>query len=166
MVLIDKACFQHNMTYGKYKDFTKRRKIEKVLKDKAFKITSNPKYDGYQRGLASMVYKFFEKKSTGSGIKCQINYSQMGFINQLLKKPKRRKVYSLFKDNIWGVDLADMQLSSKYNKRIKILLCVIDIFNKYAWVAPLKDKNIETVLLEDVLLIGLKFLQLKKNTVP
>ena len=59
-----------------------------------------------------------------------------------------------------------MQLLSKYNKRIKILLCVIDIFNKYAWVAPLKDKNIETFLLEDVLLIGLMFLKLKKNTVP
>ena len=95
----------------------------------------------------------------------QINYLQKAstnWINQLLKKPKRRKVYSLFKDNIWCVDLADMQLLSKCNKGIRFLLCVIDIFNKYAWVAPLKDKNIETILLEDVLLIGLKFLKLKK----
>ena len=134
MVLIDKACFQHDMAYRKYKDFTKKREIEKVLKDKAFKITSNPKYDG-----------------------CQINYSQMGFINQLLKKPP------LFRDNIWGVNLADMQLLSKYNKGIKFLLCFIDIFNKYAWVAPLKDENIEKILPENVLLIGLKFLELKKK---
>ena len=55
-----------------------------------------------------------------------------------------------------------MQLLSKCNKGIRFLLCVIDIFNKYAWVAPLKDKNIETILLEDVLVIGLKFLKLKK----
>ena len=56
-----------------------------------------------------------------------------------------------------------MQLLSKYNKGIKFLLCVIDIFNKYAWVAPLKDENIEKILPENVLLIGLKFLELKKN---
>ena len=50
-------------------------------------------------------------------------------------------MYSSFKDNIWGVDLADMQLISKYNKGIKYLLCVIDLFSKYAWVIPLKDKK-------------------------
>ena len=50
-------------------------------------------------------------------------------------------MYSSFKDNIWGVDLADMQLISKYNKRIKYLLCVIDLFSKYAWVFPLKNKK-------------------------
>ena len=64
----DKACFQHDMAYGKSKDLVKRTQSDKVLRDKAFKITSNPKYDGYQRGLASMVYKFFDKKSKGSGI--------------------------------------------------------------------------------------------------
>ena len=52
---------------------------------------------------------------------------------------------SSFKDNIWGVDLADMQLLSKYNKRIKYLLCVIDFFSKYAWVVPLKDKKGTTI---------------------
>ena len=52
-----------------------------------------------------------------------------------------KKVYSTFKDNIWGVDLADMQLLTKYNKGIRFLLCVIDIFSKYAWVVPLKDKK-------------------------
>ena len=56
------------MAYGKSNDLVKRRKSDKVLKDKAFKIASDPKYDGYQRGLASMVYKFLDKKSKGSGI--------------------------------------------------------------------------------------------------
>ena len=60
---LDKACFQHDMAYGKSKDLVKRTQSDKVLKDKAFKIASDPKYDGYQRGLALMVYKFFDKKS-------------------------------------------------------------------------------------------------------
>ena len=61
---LDKACFQHDMAYGKSKDLVKRTQSDKVLRDKAFKIAS----DGYQRGLASMVYKFFDKRSKGSGI--------------------------------------------------------------------------------------------------
>ena len=65
----------------------------------------------------------------------------MNFIHQLLENLKKRKVYSTFKDKIWGVDLANMQLLSKYNKGIRFLLCVIDIFSKYAWVVPLKDKK-------------------------
>ena len=60
---------------------------------------------------------------------------------QIIKKIKRRKVYSSFRDNICGVDLADMQSLSKYNKGIKYLLCAIDLFSKYAWVVPLKDKR-------------------------
>ena len=60
---LDKACFQHDMAYGKSKDLVKRTQSDKFLRDKAFKIASDPKYDGYQRGLASMVYKFFDKKS-------------------------------------------------------------------------------------------------------
>ena len=59
----------------------------------------------------------------------------------IIKKFKKRKVYSSFKDNIWGVDLADMQLLSKFNKGLRFLLCVIDIFSKHAWVIPLKDKK-------------------------
>ena len=57
----------------------------------------------------------------------------MNFINQLLENFKKRKVYSSFKDNIWGVDLADMQSLSKCNKGTKYLLCAIDLFSKYAW---------------------------------
>ena len=66
---LDKAGFQHDMAYGKYKDLEKRAQSDKVLKHKAFEIANNPKYDGYQRGLASMVYKFFDKKSKGASIK-------------------------------------------------------------------------------------------------
>ena len=65
---LDKPCFQHDMAYGKTKDLVIRTQSEKVLKDKAFKIASDPKYDDYQRELASMVYKFFDKKSKGRGI--------------------------------------------------------------------------------------------------
>ena len=70
---LDKACFQHYMAYGEYKDLNKIRQSEKVLRDKAFEIASNVKYDGYQRGLASMVYKFFDKNSRGAGIKSMPN---------------------------------------------------------------------------------------------
>ena len=65
---LDKACFEHDMANGKSKDLTKRTQSDKVLRDKAFKIASDPKYDGYQRGLALMVYKFFDKISSGSGV--------------------------------------------------------------------------------------------------
>ena len=65
---LDKACFQHDMVYGDFKDLAKRTIADKILRDKAFKIASNQKYDGYQRGLGSIVYTFFDKKSQGSGI--------------------------------------------------------------------------------------------------
>ena len=146
---LDKACFQHDMAYGKTKDLVKRTQSDKVLKDKAFKIASDPKYDGYQRGLASMVYKFFDKKSKGSGISASLanksanepNYQLANELHKpIIKNFLKRTVYSGFKDNIWDVDLADMQSLSKYNKGIKYLLCAIDLFSKYAWVITIKDK--------------------------
>ena len=73
---LDEACFQHDMAYGDFKDLKRRTKSDKVLKDKVFVIASNPKYDGYQRGLASMVYNFFNKKSKGNGIKNEIKENQ------------------------------------------------------------------------------------------
>ena len=66
---LDKASFQHDMAYGDFKDLQRRTQSDKALKYKASEISSNPKYDGYQRGLSSMVYTFFDKKSKGSGIK-------------------------------------------------------------------------------------------------
>ena len=136
------------MAYGKSKYLIKRTQSDQVLKDKAFKIASNPNYDGYQRGLVSMVYKFFDKKSAsldkskGSGIINEPNYQLANELHKpIIRKFKKRKVYSSFRDNIWGVDLADVQSLSKYNKGIKYLLCVIDLFSKYAWVIPIKDKK-------------------------
>ena len=128
---IDKACFQHDMAYGKSKDLVKRTQSDKVSRDKTFKIASNPKYDGYQRGLASMVYKFFDKKSKGSGITNEFNYQLANELHKpIIRKFKKIKVYSSFKDNIWGVDLADMQSLSKFNKEFKYLLCAIDYLLK------------------------------------
>ena len=139
---LDEACFQHDMAYGKSKDLVKRTQSDKVLREKAFKIASDPKYDGYQRGLASMLYKFFDKKSSGSGITNESNYQLANELHKpIIRKFKKGKVYSSFKDNIWGVDLADMQSLSKYNKGIKYLLCAINLFSKYTWVIPLKDKK-------------------------
>ena len=141
---LNKACFQHDSAYADHKDLINRTKADKVLRDKAYNIASIPKYDSYQRCLASMVYKFFYKKSVGSGINT-IKSSSLILADELhkpiIKKFKKRKVYSQFKDNIWGVDLADMQSLSKKNKGIKYHLCVIDLYSKYAFVIPLKDKK-------------------------
>ena len=113
-----------------------------MLRDKAFKIACDPKYHGYQRGLGSMVYKFFDKKSSGSGITNKLNDQLAAKLHRpIIRKLKKRKGYSSFRDNIWGVDLADMQSLSKYNKGIKYLLCAIDLFSKYAWVISLEDKK-------------------------
>ena len=149
---LDKACFQHDMADGDFKDLKRRTASDKVLRDKAFNIAKNPKYDGYQRGLASMVYKFFDKKSasltdksvSGSGVDIPLEFNEQ--LAEELHKPinknfKKRTVYLGFRYNIWGADLADMQLISKFNKGFKFLLCVIDIFNKNPWVVPLKDKK-------------------------
>ena len=111
------------MAYGGLKDLARKTGSDRVLRNEAFNIGKNPKYDGYQKGLASMVYKFFNKKSTsleykspvGSGIKNDIN-------------------------------LADMQLISKFEKVIRFLLCVIDIYSKYAWIITLKDTNCVSIV--------------------
>ena len=91
-----------------------------------------------------MVYKFFDKKSIGSGVKKLKNSSLIlayELHKAVIKKFHKRKVHTQFKDNIWGVDLADMQSLSKKDKGIKYLLCAIDLFSKYAFVIPLKDKK-------------------------
>ena len=140
---LDKACFTHDAAYSDSKNPTKRTVADKILKNKAFDIAKDPKYDGYQRGLAPMVYKFFDSKVSGSGAKLTLQNEQLAeeLHKPIIRKFEKRKVYSTFKDNTWGVDLADMQLLSKYNKGIRFFLCVIDIFSKYAWVVSLKDKK-------------------------
>ena len=142
---LDKACFQHDSAYADHKDLINRTKADKVLRDKAYNIASNPKYDGYQRGLASMVYKFFDSK-VASPDKNSAGKSSSSILADELHKPiikkfEKRKVYSQFKDNIWGVDLADMQSLSRKKKGIKYLLFIIDLYSKYAFVIPLKDKK-------------------------
>ena len=111
-------------------------------------------------GLASMVYNFFDKKSTSildkpvAGSRVNIDTNKSAFDNEklaeelhkpIIRKFKKRTVYSGFKDNIWGDDLADMQLINKFKKGFKFLLCFIDTFIKYAWVLLLKDKESITV---------------------
>ena len=66
---LDKACFQHDMAYEDFKDLTRGTASNKILHDKAFNIAKNPKYDGYQHGLASIFHKFCDEKTSGSGIK-------------------------------------------------------------------------------------------------
>ena len=128
-----------------------RRQSDIVLKNKALKIATDPRVNGYQRGLASMVYKFFNERTKGSGINNKGNLLVNPQLAEELHKPniknfKRRKVHSSFKDNIWDVDLADMQLISKYSKGIRYCLCVIDLFSRYAWVIPLKNKKGESIV--------------------
>ena len=139
---LDKACFQHYSAYANHKDLINRTETDKVLKNKAYDIASNPKYDGYQRGLASMVYNFFDKKSTVSRIARDSSSILADELHKpIINKFNKRKVYSQFKDNIWGVDLADIQPLSRKNKGIKYLLCAIDLYSEYAFVVPLKDKK-------------------------
>ena len=89
-----------------------------------------------------MVYKLFDNKSSGSGIDAESNYQLANELHwQIIRQFKRRKVYSSFRNNIWGVDLTDVQPLIKYNKGIKYLLCAIDVFSKYARVVPLKNKR-------------------------
>ena len=145
---LDKACFKHDAAYAKYKDVENRLISDQKLRNSAYDIASNPKYNGYQIGLASMVYKCSDSKvapldkktMSGKGIKNnKILADELH--KPVIKTFNKRKVYSKFRDNVWGVDLADMQSLSKKNKGIKYLLCAIDLFSKYAFVIPLKDKK-------------------------
>ena len=160
---LDKGCFQHDMKYGDFKDLARRTASDKVLRDKAFNIAQNPRYDGYWWGIGS-VYNFFDKKSAslsdkplwGSGVNTHENdkikqsqhpldlathQSAEELHKPIIRKFEKRTVYSRFRDNIWVADLADMQLSSKLNKGLRFLLRAIDIFSKYAWSVYLKDKK-------------------------
>ena len=134
---LDKACFQHDAAYADNKDLLNRTRADKILRYKAYGIANNPQYNGYQRGLASMVYKFFDtkasspdKKIVGSGTTKSSSLERVNenikLANELhkpiIRKFNKRKVYSSFKENIWAADLPD-------------------IFSKYSFVVPLKDKK-------------------------
>ena len=140
---LDKACFKHDAAYAKYKDVENRLISDQKLRNSAYDIASNTKYNGYQRGLVSVVYKFFDSKvapidkkamsgkgnTKHSSLECMENNKILAeelhkpvikkFIlaeelhKPVIKKFIKRKVYSQFRDNIWGVDLADMQSLSK-----------------------------------------------------
>ena len=118
---LDKACFTYNAAYSDSKDLSKRTVADKILRNRAFNIAKDR--------LASMVYKFFDKKSKGRGVK-HVNTKLTPQNQQLaeelhksiIRKFEKRKVHAAFKDNIWGADLADMQLLSRYNKGIRFLL--------------------------------------------
>ena len=137
------------MAYEDFKDLARRTASDKAFRDKAFNIAKNKKYDGYQRGLASMVYKFFDKKPKGGSFNNEIKQKEQlaeELHKPIIKKSQKRRVCSSFKDNIWGDDLASMQLLSTINKETRFLLCAIDICSKYAWVVPLKDKECITII--------------------
>ena len=169
ITIVDRACFQYDMAYEDFKDLPRRTASDKVLCYKAFNIARNSKYDGYRHGFTSMVYKFFDKKSSvdttsagAIGNKIMSNRLLLDLAtNQLteeLNKPtirkfQKRKVYSFFKDNIWDADLVNMQLVSKFNKEIRFIFYlfiylffgVIDIFSKYSWAVLLKGKKLITI---------------------
>ena len=122
---------------------------DKILKDRHFQIDMNRNYNGYQRALASMVYKFFDKKT---GLRVSVNEHLAEELHKpVIKKFKRRKVYERLKGNIWAANLAERESLSSKNKKFKYLLYVINVFTKYAWVKPLKDKKGRTVLTAFVL---------------
>ena len=93
---LDEACFEHDMAYGKSKDLAQKTQSDKVLRGKALKIESDPKYDGYQRGLTSMLYKFFDKKSCGSSVATEPSYQLAnGLHKQILESLKGEKLFNL-----------------------------------------------------------------------
>ena len=111
---LDKACFQHDIAYGDFKDLNRKTFANKLLHDKAFNIAKDPKYEGYEGELASIVYIFFDKKTPVSCIKNE-NIPNKRLAKELqkpiIKKFNKSKFHSPFIDDIWGAELADMEFS-------------------------------------------------------
>ena len=108
------------MAYGDFKHVNRRTAADKVLHNKAFNIAKNPKYDGYQCGLASMVYRLFDTKASGGAIIIEIMSNkelEEELLKSIIRKLEKKEVSSSFIDNIWGAGLTDMQLISKSYKR-------------------------------------------------
>ena len=100
---LDKACFQHDMAYDKSEDLAKRTQSDKFLRDKAFKIASDPKHDGYQRGLALIVYKFFAKKYSGSGVATVPNYQLANELHRQINRKFKRQKFIHPLETVFGV---------------------------------------------------------------
>ena len=133
---LDKACFQCYMAHGVFKVLTRRATFEKILRDQAFNIAKCPNNEGYQSGLALMVYKLFNKELPEELHK------------PIIKKFEKLKVHSPFIDIVLGAHLSDMQLISKTNKGTCFSSYIFyQIFSKYAWVFPLKDKKVSQLLM-------------------
>ena len=132
------------MAYGDFKDLTRMITSDKILRDKVFNTAKNPKSDWYQMSVSLMVERFLDKTTSGRDLKKE-KMSDQQFSEELhkqsIKKFKKRKVQLTFIDNIWGANLVDIQLISKFNKGSRVSLGVIDIFSKYTWAIPLKDKK-------------------------
>ena len=132
------------MAYGDFKDLTRRIASDNNSMIKHLMLLKIRDMIDVNADLLQWFINSLIKKSSGRDIKTE-NVSNKKLAEELHKpitrKFKKRKVHSSFIDNIWGDDLADMQLISKFNKGIRFLLCVIDIFSKYAWIIPLKDKK-------------------------
>ena len=153
---LDKACFQHNRSDGEFNDWPSRTAADKVLCDNALNIAKNAKYDGYQCRFIYVFCHWFIYVLIKNILLCvQINLLvailKIKIIpNQQLaeelhkptfRKSEKQKVYLSFKGNMWGADLANMKLISKFNTGFHFLLCVIDVYSKHVWVVPLKDKK-------------------------
>ena len=111
------------------------------MKKRAYEIAKNCGYDGDQRALACMIYKFFDKKTVA-----EVSVNEQLLHKPAIKKFKRRNVYARLKDSIWAADLTGMKSLSSKNKNVKYSFCVTDVFTKYVWVETLKDKKGKTVL--------------------
>ena len=136
---LDKTCFAHDETFAGSKELSKRTVSDKILKDRAYKIAINLKYNGYQRWLESMVFKFFDKKTA---LEASVNEElDQELHKSMIKKFKRSKVYATFKNNIRPADLAELRSLSSNNWGAKDLLSLTDVFTKYASVKHLKDKK-------------------------
>ena len=121
---LDKAFFAHDAAYSDSKDLAQKTISDKVLKDKVYETPRNCRCDGYQRALASVIYKFFDNKTRS---RVSVNKQLSKELHKpVIKNFKRRKVYARFKDNIWASDLAEMESLSSKNETVKYLLCVMD----------------------------------------
>ena len=124
------------MVYQDFKDFTRKIDSKKAWPDKTINITKNPKYDEYQNEIISIVFKLFDKESTDTstqtrtGINCEKQNIAKEWQKPIIRKFRKCKGYSSFKNKIWGADLEHTQLTSKCNNWIWILSSAIDIFSK------------------------------------